>query len=497
MIGNSLSKINKNFSFENVAEKINLIFKDTPNVIKKYIFDIRNVIVKDSKIKLDDVLFYKFLYSVPESTKVSIVSSFNFNNDSSITRSAYAYRDEQIPLEFYNHLYEQISNCYKQLMNIDDKKPFMFAVDGSFNNTNSKNTKDVLETSLNMGYYDITNDCPIELNLEGTKSKNNELHILKKYITKSNIPKNSIIVLDRAYCSYEFINFLIKKNLKFIIRFRNNCKNFDKIKNINDIRVLKYFDEFTNKVPYEKYIKYIEKNNKKIKGKHKLIDTQNNKIVDIKDIPKFKNAILKMKYEYTLLTNLSLNNYDDNKIKELYKQRWDIEVFFKLLKYNFKFEILKEHNQTQSTEQYKKLYMVNLIAIYLGKIIEKTYYYNNEIKKDYVKKEKNKLIKYVCKPNKSNIIKGVYKIIESIIKASLKKDDLKKTCNSYVSYSYVKLGEHKERKAKTPFLKWYVKGHSNRSLLCKLVEAYLNDNLSKLNKNHKVLYNLCTIKFVK
>ena len=141
--------------------------------------------------------------------------------------------------------------------------------------------------------------------------------------------------------------------------------------------------------------------------------------------------------------------------------------------------------------------MVNLIAIYWGKIIEKTYYYNNEIKKDYVKKEKNKLIKYVCKPNKSNIIKGVYKIIESIIKASLKKDDLKKTCNSYVSYSYVKLGEHKERKAKTPFLKWYVKGHSNRSLLCKLVEAYLNDNLSKLNKNHKVLYNLCTIKFVK
>jgi hypothetical protein len=43
----------------------------------------------------------------------------------------------------------------------------------------------------------------------------------------------------------------------------------------------------------------------------------------------------------------------------------------------------------------------------------------------------------------------------------------------------------------------YVKGHSNRSLLYKLVEAHLSDDLSKLNKNHKVLYKLCTIKFIK
>ena len=488
---------NTNFSFENIEKEINLIFKDIPSVIKKSIYDVRNTVVKNSKIKFDDVLFYKFLYSVPENTKLSIVSSFNFNNNSSITRSAYAYRDDQIPLEFYNDLYRKVSGCYKKLMNIDVTKPFTFAVDGTFNNTNSKNKKDLLETSLNMGYYDITNDLPIELNLEGSKNKNNELHILKKYITKSNIPINSIIVLDRAYCSYDFINFLIKKKLKFIIRFRNNCKNFDKITKINDIRILKYFDEFTNKVPFDKYIKYIEKNNKKIEGKHKLINTQNNKIVNINDIPKFKNAVLKMKYEYTLITNLPIDSYNDEKIKELYRQRWDVEVFFKLLKYNFKFELLKEHNKEESTDQYKKLYMVNLIVIYLGKIIEKAYYHNNVMKKDYVKEEKKKLVKYVYKPNKSNIIKGVYKIIESIIKGSLKKEELKKTCDSYVSYSYVKLGQHKERKAKTPFLKWYVKGHSNRSLLCKFIEAHFNNDLSKLNKNHKVLYNQCTITYVK
>lgn len=40
--------------------------------------------------------------------------------------------------------------------------------------------------------------------------------------------------------------------------------------------------------------------------------------------------------------------------------------------------------------------------------------------------KKKKLVKYVYKPNKSNIIKGVYKIIESIIKGSLKKEELKR-----------------------------------------------------------------------
>jgi len=132
----------------------------------------------------------------------------------------------------------------------------------------------------------------------------------------------------------------------------------------------------------------------------------------------------------------------------------DIEVFFKLLKYNFKFETLKEHNSNNNTDEYKKLYMVNLIVIYLSKIIEKTYFYNNEVNKDIIKKEKNKLVKYVYRANKSNSIKGVYKIISNIIKGKLKENELKSVCNSYMTYSYIKLGEHKERKAKTPFLKW-------------------------------------------
>lgn len=33
--------------------------------------------------------------------------------------------------------------------------------------------------------------------------------------------------------------------------------------------------------------------------------------------------------------------------------RWDVEVFFKLIKSNFKFAVLREHNNN-TTENYKK-----------------------------------------------------------------------------------------------------------------------------------------------
>ena len=257
------------------------------------------------------------------------------------------------------------------------KNPIIIAVDGTFNNINSLNKKDNLETSLNMGYYDITNDMPLEITIEGNNKKNNELHILQKYLKNNQFPSNSILVLDRAYCSYDFINYLLKTNLKFVIRFRNNCKKFDQIKNIEEVRILKYYDEFVNVIPYNKYKKYIDKvekkNNKKNNQnvKYKTINNikTNNKHSDVS----FKKAEIYIKHEYTLLTNLNRDFYDDENIKELYKKRWNIEIFFKLLKYNFKFEHLIEHNKNKDYEKYKRLCLINLIIIYLSKIIEKTH----------------------------------------------------------------------------------------------------------------------------
>lgn len=72
---------------------------------------------------------------------------------------------------------------------------------------------------LNLGLYDITNDLPIDIKCYGNKNKNKEVFVATDYI-KNNINKfkDAIIVVDRAYFSYDFMDFLIKNNLKFIIR---------------------------------------------------------------------------------------------------------------------------------------------------------------------------------------------------------------------------------------------------------------------------------------
>ena len=49
----------------------------------------------------------------------------------------------------------------------------------------------------------------------------------------------------------------------------------------------------------------------------------------------------------------------------MYKYRWDVETYIKLIKKNFKFETMKE----DVLNSYKKLYYCELILVYILKMI--------------------------------------------------------------------------------------------------------------------------------
>jgi hypothetical protein len=117
---------NNNFTYKNVSHEINLIFKDISKDIKKSFFELHNKKLKDSKLNFVDVLYNKFLYSLPENTKVSITSTHNFENETSNSRTSFDYRENQILLVFYNELYRKINKLYKKLMNIESKKTYYF-----------------------------------------------------------------------------------------------------------------------------------------------------------------------------------------------------------------------------------------------------------------------------------------------------------------------------------------------------------------------------------
>ena len=108
---------------------------------------------------------------------------------------------------------------------------------------------------------------------------------------------------------------------------------------------------------------------------------------------KFSSVNLETKNKYTLVTNLNLKDYTDDKIKEIYSSRWNVEVFFKILKSNFIFSDLKITNDelAKSNMNYS-IHNIKILIVYLlAKIMEKVHQRVKKIKLiDVIKKRKIK-----------------------------------------------------------------------------------------------------------
>ena len=189
--------------------------------------------------------------------------------------------------------------------------------------------------------------------------------------------------------------------------------------------------------------------------------------------------------ECNLVTNLSNTNYDDDSIKNIYLMRWNVEVFFKLLKSNFKFACLREHNEN-TIEQYKKKYLIILIELYLIRLIE--YVYDKHHKKNNENKKKNKY-KYNIKNNNTLMINGLKKIINLIIKSSINYNCLNNYCICFIKKTNTIKDISNPRVSKIPFSKWYVKSYTNYYKYVEIIEAIRKNDFSSLNKNLKLLAN--------
>lgn len=281
-----------------------------------------------------------------------------------------------------------------------------FNLHGTYGNTNIRRKKGKLQTMLFMCYYNVSTQVPIDITFKNN-NHNNEVFLAQKWIKKNKKKiTNSIIIADRAYFKYEFFEFLIANNIKFVIRIKNNAKN----KKINNCRyILKEFN--INKKIY----------NKKIN----------------------KSTTIKCNNKYTIITNLDEKNYSDEKILDIYNKRWDIEVYFKYIKNNFKLQNLKE----QKTVDNKKLLICQSILVNIARII-KIIYINNNKKED-------------IKINESLLIKGIFEnLLDDIINATLTYSKIKSFIKSYCIPIKNELNRNFERISLIPFTKWYIFNYS-------------------------------------
>ena len=425
----------------------------------------------DNGIRIQDALLYKFKYANINSTKENIVSLINnYNKENNInkqtfTRKSFESKERNIGNKFYSSILNEIINYYNTNCNTRNKDEYIFmAIDG-MNNNNHK-----YDIMLNMGYVDIDNKIPIDLTNNGTKNRNKEVEMVMNDIKNNPEKYNNVVIIgDRLYFTYKFMNYLDSKKIKFIIRakgrgdnlneeleLKKNIGNYETIKKLRgNVRVIKYINTYD-----------------------KIVDNTKSK-----KRPN-KTYYLQVKNDCVLISNLMDDQkYDDNKILELYRKRWEVEIFFKFLKKNFKVQFMKE----KDSRQYQRSFICELILTYILKIIKYYYLINKSVKKvdinDY-------------QINESLLMTGIFDVLlHSIINGQLIESKINNFCESYIKKINNKKDRHFPRTAKKPFCKWYLKGYSASTRLLKIIEAIENKKVNELNKNLKVIAN--RIKIIK
>ena len=98
-----------------------------------------------------------------------------------------------------------------------------------------------------------------------------------KIINEGKLETNNIIfVCDRAYFSYDLMNFLKNKNSKFVIRIKNNCKHLNETDlngpNLKNVKQVPTNTRFINYNFIKEYTK--ELTNKKTKQKEQYRITE-------------------------------------------------------------------------------------------------------------------------------------------------------------------------------------------------------------------------------
>lgn len=463
--------------------ELNKIFSNLTTYAKNNGAKIRTV---KNGLSLKDTILYALKSTEKGKTKTSVTSDINFNkckkNETPKNRTLYYKKNKNIPLIVYKKIRIDVYKLCKKICKksiIDDDSILELipvSTDGTVTHTKIDSNSKELELSTNMGYYLNTYQIPIDLTYNGPQ-RNNEVENLINFISENKL-KNLIYVCDRAYFSYNLFNFINNNNASYIIRIDNNSILYSKDKNkINNRK---------NKMDINEVI-----NNSRIIKKVKQV-TQN---VTVKG--KIRKQFVR---EVTLVIATNLVQKDDNgkyiysdeEILKQYKNRWDVEIYFKFIKNCFNFE----EQKGVTFDENQKINECILILSYICKIITNIYEQQNSFEKEFEKEIKvyknNKLIKtkitYTKKINQTLVMDGIFKhLLDSIVDGKLRTKNLNDFMNNYIVLIVNEKDKSNERTCKTPFKKWYIKQYSIRYMWTKILDAVEKNTIDKLNKNLKLI----------
>lgn len=274
-------------------------------------------------------------------------ASFSYlnSNGTKVKYNSISDRLSTMNVSYFRNLYEEVVEIYGPYFKDEPSKLVIY------DSTIVSLSSNLLKVGYDLGkkqkfikYSVGYSDMPTISHIYTEQSYSAENVALKETIFKDDKNKELIKVFDRGINSRSIYDKLVDDQISFVSRINTNCK-YDTIESLK----LKDFDTPTLKIESDEIVQLFSE---KSKAKHtlRLIKTEQKSTGD-------------KIYFITSIRDLSVVE-----ISEIYKKRWDIEVFFKFLKQELNFS----HFINRSTNGIEIVMYTTLIAAILLLVYKKT-----------------------------------------------------------------------------------------------------------------------------
>lgn len=260
----------------------------------------------------------------------------------SISKSALARSNEQRDYQFYAQLFELL---YQRCANTKGSsghgfrfKNKLFSMDGTLLDVSMKLFPWAdynLKKSAFKLHIGLDHDGLIPCFARVTEGRISENQMAREF----NAPKGSVLVFDKGFNSYEWHNSLTEQGIYWVTRIRGNAQ----------YEVTEERDFVKNgKVLSDQAIKYTSKQH----GRDKYAAIR---------LIKYRDP--ETKKDYAFITNHF--GWSAQTIADIYKQRWQVELFFKWIKQNLKIKSFLGNSKNAVLTQVLAALCVYLLVSFL------------------------------------------------------------------------------------------------------------------------------------
>lgn len=297
-----------------------------------------------SKVLHGKKMFYLLLYAILDNERLSqrtledtfnysgFKTMFNLDESETVRRSSISERLSKIDSgyfkEIFEYMYDRFSESYSQS---ERDKYNLIRVDSTIVSEAAGKLKEGIDqkSGKKLVKYSVSFDgiLPTGVEIFNTQSYSSEEKALPEAIleqVKKDTEHRNIYIIDRGLQSTRVMKDFTQKNVKFVIRSKENRKHVEIESLIKEDQDLDIGDNLLIKDSIVNLYTGIPVNNKRGKIHHREEKLEN----------EFRLVIVKNKEQPEKVFWFITNDFEltAKEVADYYRRRWDIEVFFRFIK---------------------------------------------------------------------------------------------------------------------------------------------------------------------